>query len=267
MFNQSLAGFTAKTVAMELENKVAIVTGGCSGNGSSIAELLAREGAQVLIGDIREDQRTLARINARGGTAALFVQTDVRKSLDVQNLVDKAIANYGTIDVVCNDAGIELVRPLIQTTEEEWNRVLDTNLKGMFLVSKFALPHLIKKKKGSIINIASQLGLVGLERLAAYCASKGGVIMLTKAMAVEYGTYGIRVNCICPGAIETPMMERELELEKNPEEAKRHFINLHPIGRLGRPEEVAEAALFLASDRSSFITGSALVVDGGFTTR
>lgn len=252
---------------MDLENKVAIVTGGCSGIGSSIAELFAREGAQVIIGDIREDQRTLVRIKARGRTAALFVQTDVRKSLDVQNLVDKAIANYGTIDVVCNDAGIELIRPLIQTTEEEWNRVLDTNLKGMFLVSKFALPHLIKKKKGSIINIASQLGLVGLERWAAYCASKGGVIMLTKAMAVEYGTYGIRVNCICPGAIETPMMERELELEKNPEEAKKHFISLHPIGRLGRPEEIAEAALFLASDRSSFITGSALVVDGGFTTR
>jgi len=251
---------------MDLENKVAIVTGGCSGIGSSIAELFAREGAHVIIGDIREDQRTLARINARGGTVA-FVQTDVRKGPDVQNLVDKTIANYGTIDVVCNDAGIELIRPLIQTTEEEWNNVLDTNLKGTFLVSKFALPHLIKKKKGSIINIASQLGLVGLERWAAYCASKGGVIMLTKAMAVEYGTYGIRVNCICPGAIETPMMERELELEKNPEEAKRHFISLHPIGRLGKPEEIAEAALFLASDRSSFITGSALVVDGGFTIR
>ncbi|MGO9645421.1 MAG: SDR family NAD(P)-dependent oxidoreductase [Candidatus Bathyarchaeia archaeon] len=251
---------------MDLENKVAIVTGGCSGIGSSIAELFAREGARVMIGDIREDQRTLARINAQGGTVA-FVQTDVRKSLEVQNLVDKTIANYGTIDVVCNDAGVELIRPLIQTTEEEWNNVLDTNLKGMFLVSKFALPHLIKKKKGSIINIASQLGLVGLERWGAYCASKGGVIMLTKAMAVEYGTYGIRVNCICPGAIETPMMERELELEKNPEEAKKHFISLHPIGRLGKPEEIAEAGLFLASDRSSFITGSALVVDGGFTTR
>jgi NAD(P)-dependent dehydrogenase (short-subunit alcohol dehydrogenase family) len=251
---------------MDLENKVAVVTGGCSGIGSSIAELFAREGAHVMVGDLREDQRALARINAKGGTVA-FVQTDVRKSLDVQILVDKAIANYGTIDIVCNDAGIELIRPLIQTTEEEWNNVLDTNLKGMFLVSKFALPHLIKKKKGSIINIASQLGLVGLERWAAYCASKGGVIMLTKAMAVEYGTYGIRVNCICPGAIETPMMERELELEKNPEEAKKHFVSLHPIGRLGKPEEIAEAALFLASDRSSFITGSALVVDGGFTTR
>ena len=202
---------------MDLENKVAIVTGGCSGIGSSIAELFAREGAHVMVGDLREDQRVLARINAKGGKVA-FVQTDVRKSLDVQILVDKAIANYGTIDIVCNDAGIELIRPLIQTTEEEWNNVLDTNLKGIFLVSKFALPHLIKKKKGSIINIASQLGLVGLERLTAYCASKGGVIMLTKAMAVEYGTYGIRVNCICPGAIETPMMERELELEKNPEE-------------------------------------------------
>ncbi len=251
---------------MDLEEKVAIVTGGCSGIGSSIAETFAREGAQVIIGDIRQDQRTLARINANGGTVA-FVQTDVRKSQDVQNLVDKTIANYGTIDVVCNDAGIELIRPLTQTTEEEWNNVLDTNLKGTFLVSKFALPHLMKKKKGSIINIASQLGLVGLERWAAYCASKGGVIMLTKAMALEYGTYGIRVNCICPGAIETPMMERELELEKNPEEAKKNFISLHPIGRLGKPEEIAEAALFLASDRSSFITGSALVVDGGFTTR
>jgi len=252
---------------MDLENRVAIVTGGCSGIGSSIVELFVREGAQVMIGDIKEDKETLARISAIRAGAVTFAKTDVRSSLDVQNLVDTAVSNYGTIDVVCNDAGIELVRPLLQTTEDDWNRVLDTNLKGTFLVSRFALPHLMKRRRGSIINLASQLGLVGLERFAAYCASKGGVIMLTKAMAVEFGSYGIRVNCICPGAIETPMMARELALEKNPEEAERRFIDLHPIGRLGKPEEIAEAALFLASDRSAFVTGSALVVDGGFTTR
>jgi NAD(P)-dependent dehydrogenase (short-subunit alcohol dehydrogenase family) len=252
---------------MDLENRVAIVTGGCSGIGSSIVELFVREGAQVMIGDIKEDKETLARISAIRADAVTFAKTDVRSSLDVQNLVDKTVANYGTIDVVCNDAGIELVRPLLQTTEDDWNRVLDTNLKGTFLVSRFALPHLMKKRRGSIINLASQLGLVGLERFGAYCASKGGVVMLTKAMALEFGSYGIRVNCICPGAIETPMMARELALEKNPAEAERRFIDLHPIGRLGKPEEIAEAALFLASDRSAFVTGSSLVVDGGFTIR
>jgi NAD(P)-dependent dehydrogenase (short-subunit alcohol dehydrogenase family) len=251
---------------MELEGKAAIVTGGCSGIGSSIAQLFAREGANVMIGDIKDAHNVLTKITENGGKAG-FVRTDVRKTQDAQNLVDKTISEYGAIDIICNDAGIELIRPMVETTEEEWDRVIDTNLKGVFLVSKCALPHLLEKRNGSIINIASQLGLVGLERWAAYCASKGGVIMLTKAMAVEFGKHGIRVNCICPGAIETPMMDRELELERNPEEAKRLFINLHPIGRLGKPDEIAEAALFLASDRSSFVTGSALVVDGGFTTQ
>ena len=250
----------------ELEGKVAIVTGGCSGIGAAIAELFARDKANVTIADIKEKHETLTRIKKAGGKVH-FMKTDVRKDRDVRRLVDSTVSAFGGIDILCNDAGVELIKPLVDTTEEDWDRVIDTNLKGAFLVSKYSLPHMLKKTQGSIINIASQLGIVGLERWGAYCASKGGVIMLTKAMAVEYGKHGIRVNCICPGAIETPMMERELKLEKNPEQARRRFVDLHPIGRLGKPVEIAEAALFLASDRSSFMTGGALVVDGGFTTQ
>jgi NAD(P)-dependent dehydrogenase (short-subunit alcohol dehydrogenase family) len=257
---------TSSRSSTELDGKVAIVTGGCSGLGAAIAEIFAREKAEVMVADIKEEPSVLARIKQSGGKVA-FMRADVRKVEEVRGLVDATISEFGTVDVLCNDAGVELVKLLVDITEDEWDRVVDTNLKGTFLVSKYCLPHMLKKQKGSIINIASQLGLVGGERWSAYSASKGGVILLTKAMGVEYGKYGIRVNCICPGAIDTPMVERELKLERDPEEARKRFVNLHPIGRLGRPIEIAEAALFLASDRSSFVTGSALVVDGGFTSQ
>lgn len=248
---------------MELSGKVALVTGGSSGIGRAIAKLFAREGAKVVIGDIHPGN-TVEEISRDGGTS-IFVKTDVRVTEEVRRLVEAAIREYGRLDIVCNDAGIELIKRLVDTTEDEWDRVFDTNLKGVFLVSKQALPHFIEQKSGVVVNVASQLGIVGGERWGAYCASKAGVIQLTKVMALEYARYNIRANCVCPGAIETPMVERELSMEPNRELASKVMISQHPIGRLGTPEEIAQAVLFLASSRSSFVTGAALVADGGYT--
>jgi NAD(P)-dependent dehydrogenase (short-subunit alcohol dehydrogenase family) len=248
---------------LELSSKVAIVSGGSSGIGRAIAQLYAREGAKVVVADISEGKGTVTDIQNERGTA-LFVKTDVRTEAQVRALVDETVRSFGGLDIVCNSVGVELIRPLAETTEEEWNRILDTNLKGPFLVCKHALPHMMRKKNGVIVNIASQLGIVGLGGMTAYCASKGGLILLTKSMALEHAKYGIRVNCICPGAIDTPMLDREIHVTNDPDAARRAFVSKHPIGRLGTPQEIAQAALFLASDRSSFITGESLVVDGGY---
>jgi NAD(P)-dependent dehydrogenase (short-subunit alcohol dehydrogenase family) len=250
---------------MELEGKVAIVTGGNSGIGRAISEVFAREKARVVIGarNVETGGQTVEAIQKKRGTAT-FVRTDVQDSSQVKHLVEEAVARYGTVDIVCHSAGTELVKLLVDTTEEEWDMVMNTNAKGAYLVSKYALPYMIAKRKGVIINISSQLGFVGFEKFSAYCASKGAIIQLTKAMAIEYAKYGIRVNCVCPGAIDTPMIERELALFQDPAETRRKIITDHPIGRIGRPEEIAEAVLFLASERSSFIVGESLVVDGGY---
>lgn len=253
---------------MELEGRVAIVTGGNSGIGRAISEILAREKARVVIGarNAEAGGQTVEAIQKKGGTA-VFVRTDVQDSSQVKRLVEEAVARYGTVDIVCHSAGTELVKLLVDTTEEEWDMVMNTNVKGAYLVSKYALPYMIAKRKGVIINISSQLGFVGFERFSAYCASKGAIIQLTKAMALEYAKYGIRVNCVCPGAIDTPMVERELTHFEDPVETRRKIITDHPIGRIGRPEEVAEAVLFLASERSSFIIGESLIVDGGYVIK
>jgi NAD(P)-dependent dehydrogenase (short-subunit alcohol dehydrogenase family) len=250
---------------MELEGKVAIVTGGNSGIGRGISEVFAREKARVVIGarNVETGKKTVEAIQKKGGTAT-FVRTDVQDGSQVKHLVEEAVARYGTIDIVCHCAGTELVKLLVDTTEEEWDMVMNTNVRGAYLISKYAVPYMIAKKKGAIINISSQLGFVGFERFSAYCASKGAIIQLTKAMALEYAKYGIRVNCVCPGAIDTPMVDRELAFFEDPAEVRKKIIIDHPIGRIGRPEEVAEAVLFLASERSSFIIGESLVVDGGY---
>jgi NAD(P)-dependent dehydrogenase (short-subunit alcohol dehydrogenase family) len=253
---------------MELDGKVAIVTGGNSGIGRAISEVFARENARVVIGarNVEKGDQTVEAIQKKGGIAA-FVRTDVRESSQVKHLVEEAVARYGTVDIVCHCAGTELVKLLVDTTEEEWDRVMNTNVKGAYLVSKYALPYMIAKRKGTIINISSQLGFVAFERFSAYCASKGAIIQLTKAMALEYAKYGIRVNCVCPGAIDTPMVDRELAFFEDPAETRSKIMTDHPIGRIGRPEEVAEAVLFLASDRSSFIVGESLIVDGGYVIK
>lgn len=254
---------------MRLKDKVAVITGAASGIGRATAKIFAHEGAKVVASDIFAEgcQETVNMIKSAGGKAVM-VKADVSKADQVQAMVKAALEAYGQINILFNNAGIELSALITETSEEDWDRIMNTNLKGIFLCSKYVIPEMIKVGGGSIINTASIAGLVGFNNLGAYNASKGGVITLTKNMAIDYAQYNIRVNCICPGAIETSMMERLLEIwGGTPEDIKQQFVALHPIGRLGTPEDIGYAALYLASYESSFVTGSALVVDGGYTAR
>lgn len=250
---------------MELDDKVAIVTGGNSGIGKAVAEIFAREKAKVVIAARNEKKgvQTVDGIKRKGGTAT-FIGTDVSDPTQVKHLIDETVKLHGTIDILCNNAGLEFLKPLVDTTVEEWDFLMNTNLRGLFLASKYTIPHMMMKKKGVIVNIASQLGVSALEGLSAYCTTKAGIMMLTRVMALECIPHGIRVNCICPGAIDTPMVDREVALDKDPDLARKIMAGRHPIGRLGKSEEVAEAVLFMASDKASFIVGECLLVDGGY---
>jgi len=249
---------------MRLENKVALITGGTSGIGEATALLFAQEGANVAITgrDVNRGKAVVDRI-IRSGGKAIFVQADVRRLTDCERTVDQTLNTFGRLDILFNNAGVFYAHTIVDCTEEEWDLQIDINLKGVFLMSKAALPHMIKQGEGVIIHNSSGWGLVGGDKAVAYCASKGGVVLLTKAMAIDHGPQGIRVNCICPGDVETPML---------PEDARIRGLNWkdylagcsnRPLGRIGMPDEIAQAALFLASDDSSFMTGASLVVDGG----
>jgi NAD(P)-dependent dehydrogenase (short-subunit alcohol dehydrogenase family) len=251
---------------MRLQGKVAIITGAGSGIGRATALLFAREGARVVVADYAAEggEETVRLIKEAGGEAT-FVKVDVSKAADAQKMVQAAIDSYGKLDILYNNAGIEGPwAPTEDVAEEDWDRVLSINLKGVFLGSKYAIPEMLKQGGGVIINTASVAGLIAVTNMPAYCASKGGVVLLTKAMALENAAKRIRINCICPGAIRTPMFGR-LTLDKVATE--KAFCDGHPIGRCGTPEEIAYPALYLASDESSFITGTALVVDGGWTAQ
>ncbi len=253
---------------MRLLNKVAVITGGNSGIGKATAILFAKEGAKVVISgrDLEMGREVVDTIKKFGGKAA-FIRADVSKEAEVKNLIDFAIRLYGKVDVLFNNAGVELQKPVTETTEEELNNVLNVNLKGTFFGCKHAIPHLIKQGGGSVINTASIAGLVGSPGLAAYCASKGGVVLLTKQVALDFAKSGVRVNCVCPGATMTPMIERFVSKSPNPEKTFEDLAKMHPMGRMAKPEEIANAVLFLASDESSFVTGQALAVDGGLTAQ
>lgn len=203
-------------------------------------------------------EETVKRVKEKGGEAT-FVAADVSRAADVQKMIKTAIDKYGRLDILHNNAGIEgPLGPTENVSEADWDRVLSVNLKGVFLGSKYAIPQMLKQGGGVIINTASIAGLVGLTNISAYCASKGGIVLLTKAMAMEYARKNIRVNCICPGGIKTPMLDLEGE---------KLFCEGEPIGRCGEPEEIAQAALYLACEQSSFVTGTALMVDGGWTAQ
>jgi len=249
---------------MRLKDKVVIITGAGSGIGRASAGLFAKEGAKVVVVDVvRKGGLETARMIRNNGGEAAFVEVDVSRASDVERMIKTTVEKYGKLDILFNNAGINLEKTVTDTSEEEWNKVIDVNLKGVFLCSKYAIPEMIQNGEGVIINTASIRGIVGQAHESVYCASKGGVVLLTKAMALDYGPHNIRVNCICPGAIYTPMHEAFMASLKKPEQEIQETLKKIPLGRMGQPEDVARAALFLASDESSYITGVTLLVDGG----
>jgi len=245
-----------------LENKVAIVTGAARGMGKAEAELFAQEGAKVVLADILEKEvaEVANQINKNGGEAIAF-KLDVSKAKDWEKVVDEVVKKWGKVDVLVNNAGILSMSGIEETSEEEWDKVMEINAKSDFLGIKYVLPAMKMAKKGSIVNISSIYGLIGSGAAVAYHASKGAVRLLTKTVAAELAKYNIRVNSIHPGVIKTPMTE---ELLKDPANTK-NLLGTTVLGRPAEAIEVAYGALFLASDESSFITGSELVIDGGYT--
>jgi NAD(P)-dependent dehydrogenase (short-subunit alcohol dehydrogenase family) len=252
---------------MRLKGKVALVTGGGSGLGQAISMKFAQEGANVCIADI-DAKRAQSTANAIGETHAVAIVGDVSKSSEAELIIKKAVDHFKALDILVNSAGFWLVdRPdrVDALSELDWDRVVDVNLKGVFLCSKYALHHMLKQQTGVIINLASECGIGGMLNAAAYCAAKAGVVNLTRQMGLEYARKGIRANCIIPCNIRTPMLERELNASENRELAIKRYHLLMPLGRFGEPEEVANAAVFLASNESGFTTASVLMVDGGVT--
>jgi NAD(P)-dependent dehydrogenase (short-subunit alcohol dehydrogenase family) len=257
-----IAESTAKLLS--LEGKVAMVTGAACGIGRGISMRLAEMGASVSVLDIdaKKGEETAAEIRSQGGEA-LFIKCDIRRAADCQHAVETVIKHSGHIDILCNCAGIAIRKDVVDLTEDEWDRVLDVTLKGIYLLSHEVVPLMIRAGGGSIINIGSGWSLKGGPRAAAYCAAKGGVVNLTRAMAIDHGKHKIRVNCVCPGDVDTPMLRSECaQLGEDARSFMREAAN-RPLARVGTPDDIANAVLFLASPMSSWITGAALVVDGG----
>ena len=249
---------------MKLTDKVAIITGGNSGIGEATAELFSREGARVCITGRNEKrcQDVVAKIKKAGGQA-IYAITDVRFPDECQKAVEATIEAFGKVDILINNAGVYFAENTVECTEEHWDLTVDVSLKGTFLMSKFALPSMIEQGSGVIINVSSGWGVQGGEKAVSYCAAKGGMVVMTKAMAIDHGGQGIRVNCLSPGDVKTPMLEADAKDQGMTVAEYEAAAGQRPIGRVGRPEELASAALFLASDDSSYMTGANLVIDGG----
>ena len=249
---------------LSLEGKVAMITGAASGIGRGISLRLAEMGAFVAVLDIDEakGRATGAEIESGGG-AVVFVKCDVRSAADCRCAVATIIEQHRKIDILCNCAGIAIRKDIVDLTEDEWDLALDVTLKGIYLLSREVVPHMVRSGGGSIINIGSGWGLKGGPKAASYCAAKGGTVNLTRAMAIDHGKHNIRVNCVCPGDVDTPMLRSECaQLGEDREAFMREAAN-RPLARVGTPDDIANAVLFLASPMSSWITGAALVVDGG----
>ena len=248
----------------DLSGKRALITGGASGIGRETARLFARQGALVCIVDIdaAAGKGVADEILAEGG-GAISVSCDVSCAADCKNAVHQMLVEFGGIEILFNNAGIIRRASVVETTEEEWDRVMAVNVKSVFLLGKYVVPHMVKGGGGSIINVSSGWGLVGGRDAASYCASKGAVVQLTRAMALDHGEHRIRVNCICPGDTDTPMLRNEAQQLGETEDAFLVEAADRPLQRVGTPDDIAQAALFLASEASAFITGTTLVVDGG----
>ncbi|HUS69202.1 MAG TPA: SDR family oxidoreductase [Anaerolineae bacterium] len=249
---------------MRMKQKVSIITGAQSGIGLATARRFAAEGATVVLADIK-DASPAANELVGTGAQAHFVQTDVSNASQVEALLEQTLSAYGHLDVLVNNAGVELPKRITDTTEAEWDRLMDVNLKGVFLCSRAAIPAMQRQGGGVIVNVGSELGVVGGSEIAAYCATKGGVVQLTKAMAVDHAADGIRVNCVCPGPVATPLLEATIHGSSDPEKERLRILDKTLMKRFGHPKEIASAILFLASDESSYMTGSILLVDGGVT--
>ena len=247
---------------MRLKGKVAIITGAASGIGKATAKLFAEHGAKVVVADIDSEggKQTVTEIHDKGNVAA-FIRTDVTVNNDTQNLVTQTVETFDKLDILFNNAGIAMRLPVAELPEEDWHRCLDVNLNGVFLCAKAAIPAMQKNGGGVIINMSSIYGIVGADVRAAYVASKGAVTNLTRGMALDYAQDNIRVNCICPGFVETPLVAGVIN---TPDEYQK-LADKHPMQRLAQPIEIAYGALYLASDESAFVTGIALPIDGGYT--
>jgi len=252
---------------MKLLNRVALITGGNSGIGEATALLFAEEGSKICITGRNESRckKVTDEINKNGGKA-IYVLSDVRFAEECRRTVEKTLDAFGHLDILFNNAGVFFPSDAVACTEKDWDLTIDINLKGSFLMSKFALPSMIERGRGVIINNGSGWGIVGGNEAISYCASKGGVVLMTKAMAIDHAKQGIRVNCLCPGDVVTPMLEEDARMRgMSWSDYHDQAVAQRPMGRIGTPEEIAKAALFLASDDSSFMTGATLVVDGGGT--
>lgn len=251
-----------------LEGKITLITGGASGIGKATARLFLEEGARVVISDINADalDTAVAELSADGG-AISGIRGDVRSMADGGAMVAAAVERYGRLDVLFCNAGITSVSPIEQLTEEEWDAVIDTNLKGMFTLIKAAVPQMRTQGGGAIITMGSEMGIVAVPESPAYNASKGGVIMFTRSIAIDLIQHNIRINTICPGITRTPLLQAEVDNSIDPEKTAREQASWAPIMRVADPREIAHGALFLASDDSSFAVGSSLVLDGGYTAK
>jgi NAD(P)-dependent dehydrogenase (short-subunit alcohol dehydrogenase family) len=248
---------------LDFIGKVAVVTGGAMGIGEATARKLAELGASVAILDINSDagSKSAAAIKKDDGICDFF-RCNISVGQEVSRAVDAVVQKYGTVDILVSNAGIQLYGDAVTTSEEEWDRLMGINLKGCFLISKYVVPHMIERG-GAIVIVGSVQSMTAISNSMAYVAAKHGLLGLTRAMALDYAHRGIRVNCVCPGAIDTPMLRWAAGLSDDPEKVIQTCNRMHPLGRIGKPEEVADAIIYLASPMSSFITGAALGVDGG----
>ncbi len=249
-------------MSSRLNDKIAIVTGAGSGIGRACALALAREGAKVALVGRRKDR--LKDVAREIGDSALVLAADISKTVKIDRVVEQTVGRFGGLDVLLNSAGVLHVGTVEQITEEQWDETFNINVRGLWLLSRAVLPHMRKAGGGSIINIASVLGINGARNRASYASSKGAVILLTKCMAIDHGHENIRVNAICPSFVETDLTAAIISQAPNPETVRRERIGVHPIGRLGRPEDIAGLAVYLASDESSWVTGGVFPVDGGY---